>query len=171
MRNQVQPLNKEDILASIKEQIQSFDNKAEILLAVIGILFGLSITALTSLDKIDTDDQNSPWFIVFLLAAGLFAISSIVAVVLALLVIYPRKKKSPDFDVCYYWDISNNHGLFLEKIDNSEETEPSLKRQICSNADVCTEKHRYLVVTIWSLIPFSVFLILELVCFVFLILM
>jgi hypothetical protein len=159
---------KDDILANIRSQIESFDHKAEILLAVIGVLFGLSITAITSLSQLSEGTKKSGYFTYFLVFAALFAVSSVLSIVLTLLVIYPRKKNSQSFDSCYYLDIANNHERFAQSIKDLTYNDASAERQIVANADICAKKHRCFVASIWSLIPFSVFLILELVFFVLL---
>jgi hypothetical protein len=167
---QVETSEKEDLLSSIKEQINSFDNKAEILLAVIGVLFGLSITAITSLDQVSDAAKGSGYFIWFLVFASLFAASSIFSVTLTLLVIYPRKKKKPtEFDSCYYMDIAMNHERFSQAIKDPIDNDSSVERQIIANADVCAKKHKFFAASVWSLVPFAVFLLLELSFFVFLV--
>ena len=50
--------NAKNILQNIYNQINSFDNKASILISVIGILFGLSFSFLNVLDKVITNENN-----------------------------------------------------------------------------------------------------------------
>lgn len=127
-------------IAIIKEQIDKFDNKANILIAIVSIVFAISLSML--------DIFTSLYFISFCLE-----------MIFLIMVIYPRRKKNKDKkSLSYYLDVStmtdDKINACLENIDCSSEID-----QLRINANICTRKHKFLVRAIWTLIPLFTFVL------------
>lgn len=82
--------NDKEILNGILTQINSFDSKAGILISVIGIVFGLSLTLLTNFKEYSACEQK---LIAFAIIYILFVISSLITITFSVLVIFPRGSK------------------------------------------------------------------------------
>lgn len=82
--------NDNEILNGILAQINSFDSKAGILISVIGIVFGLSLTLLSNFKEYK---DCLPKLTAFATVYLLFVISSLIAIVFSVLVILPRESK------------------------------------------------------------------------------
>lgn len=131
-------------LDSVKMQILAFDNKASIIVSILGIVFGLSFTAI---DLIGDSIISKILYLLLLL----FLITGII---LSILVIIPRRKKeqSTFHSHTYYLDL-NKIGDFdnYEKAVNTK-TESEFE-QVLANSRICTYKHILLKASIVSLIP------------------
>ena len=141
---------------TIKEQIDKFDSKANILIAIVGIVFAVSLSMLEvfrQLTKNGLVGAVKIRYILLLVFTILYFISFAVEMAFLLLVIYPRKKKSSDFkSLSYYMDVDNMTDEELCKRINDDNEMPEID-QLKVNAKICTQKHRFLVKSIWTLIP------------------
>lgn len=156
-------------LLTIQEQISKFDNKASILLTVVGIIFALSLGILDVFNQFPQDIMTPKQQIKYCILIGcsiLYFLAFAVEIVFLILVVYPRKKKGGTISINYYLDIASltdNQIINLLQINDDEELTAYVD-QIKVNAEICKLKHRYLTFAIWFLIPlfvsmFTVFLV------------
>lgn len=138
----------------IKEQIDKFDNKANILIAIVSIIFAIS---LSMLDILKNRESITISYILLLIFTSCYFISFGLEMFFLIMVIYPRRKKNKDKkSLSYYLDVSSmtddEIDACLENIDCSSEID-----QLRINANICTRKHKFLVRAIWTLIPLFTF--------------
>ena len=143
-------------LNTIKDQIDKFDNKANILIAIVGIVFAIS---LSMLDVFRGYESITTPYILLLIFASLYFISFGLEMFFLIMVIYPRRKKTKNNkSLSYYIDIATMTDdeilACFEKEDCSSELD-----QLKINANICTRKHKFLVKAIWTLIPLFVFVL------------
>ena len=137
-------------IKTIKYQIDKFDNKASILIAIIGIIFTISLSMLSILREIE---PSTPSYILLIVFTSLYFISFCLEMTGLILVIYPRQKRDKENQsLSYYKDVSSmteNEILnCLKSSDCSSEID-----QLKINAKICAKKHKFLVMAIWTLIP------------------
>lgn len=152
-------------LTQINDNIQSiierFDNKASILTAVVGIVFGLSLNFLDLFNALKIESNNTK-FILLIIFTSFYFVSFILTISFLLAVIYPRRKKTGAKNIIYYGDVANMTDEELEKnineFSNNEENS-FVKNQLKVNSDVCMKKHKFFVKAVWSLIPLFVFMV------------
>ena len=149
--------NDKEILNGVLAQIHSFDSKAGILISVIGIVFGLSLTLLGSFKEFkDCLPKLSAFAIVYLL----FVMSSLSAIVFSVLVILPRGSKEKKNNVNYYMDLCEMDYCDFKNNSKSFYTDESIFfNQIQTNAKICKKKHKFLRLSIMSMIPCGVFVL------------
>lgn len=140
----------------IKEQIDKFDNKANILIAIVSIVFAIS---LSMLDILKNRESITISYILLLIFTSCYFISFGLEMFFLIMVIYPRRKKNKDKkSLSYYLDVSSmtddEIDACLENIDCSSEID-----QLRINANICTRKHKFLVRAIWALIPLFTFML------------
>lgn len=134
----------------IKEQIDKFDNKANILIAIVSIVFAIS---LSMLDILKNRESITISYILLLIFTSCYFISFGLEMFFLIMVIYPRRKKNKDKkSLSYYLDVSS---MTDDEIDACLET--SEIDQLRINANICTRKHKFLVRAIWTLIPLFTF--------------
>ena len=143
-------------ISIIKDQIDKFDNKANILIAIVGIVFAIS---LSMLDVFKGHESITTSYILLLIFTSLYFISFGLEMFFLIMVIYPRRKKNKDKkSSLYYIDVSTMTDdeilACFEKEDCSSELD-----QLKINANICTRKHKFLVKAIWTLIPLFVFVL------------
>lgn len=147
----------EDILRGVTNQIASFDTKAGILISVIGIIFALSLSLVDVAPLLKQNITNYRVFCVFFV---LSLVSSIISIVFSLLVVIPRENKQQKVNVNYYRDLDEMSFDDFKKdklaFMNDEEV---MFNQIKTNANICNRKHRFLKLSIYSLIPLGTFLV------------
>lgn len=140
----------------IKEQIDKFDNKANILITIVGIIFAIS---LSMLDVFRTFESITASYILLLIFTSLYFVFFGLEMFFLIMVIYPRKKKNKDKkSLSYYIDVSK---MTDDEIIDSFDNEDCISEidQLKINANICTRKHKYLVKAIWTLIPLFVFVL------------
>lgn len=140
----------------IKEQIDKFDNKANILIAIVSIVFAVSLSMLDIFREFESITIS---YILLLIFTSLYFISFCLEMIFLIMVIYPRGKKNKDKkSLSYYLDVStmtnDEINAYLENIDRSSEID-----QLRINANICTRKHKFLVRAIWTLIPLFTFVL------------
>ena len=150
-------------LADTKAQIATFDQKAGILIATIGIIFALifDFFGIFNSDAFNKcDDCIKTTYIILFIAYCLFAVFSIACFVL---VIIPRKKpKKIDKEINaqkhinYYMDgaeLSNDE--FSKLLQEYNSNNQVLIQQVINNDKICKRKHLFLTIGIYGLIPFA----------------
>lgn len=155
----MEPRNeKKDILNGVYAQIGSFDNKAGLLISVVGIVFGLSLNFFEVFSRcsflcLENEFLKALCYIAF----GLYCMSFIFAIVSFVLVIIPRSHNGQKNNVNYYKDICN---MTLEDFNNNFndycKNETIINNQIYLNSRICYKKHFFLKMGIYSLIPFGI---------------
>jgi len=151
MANKKPEISKGEILSGIKEQIAAFDNKASILIAVLGIVFAFSFSVL---EIIITGFYG--WWVY--LIYGFYLLSLTVSIILSLLVIIPRERKksaAPNIKSCtYYGDLKGmTENEFVESLTKETHFE-----QIQTNSKIAWRKHKFIRASIFSLIAVCTFL-------------
>jgi len=144
------------LLSNVQTQINNFDNKANILLAIVSITFTLSLLLLESITGLS--DTRRLLCIIFL---SLYLLSSLITLTFLILVIFPRKSKKNKVDVNYYRDVTRLSKQDFVALLNDEKYDyiSSLQNQIYVNSVICDRKHKWLVAAIWSLLPLIALLI------------
>lgn len=150
---------KKEILNGIYSQISSFDNKAGLLVSVLGIVFGLSLDFFEVFSRCSfLRLENSFVKILCYMAFGLYCISFLFSIISFVLVIIPRTHKIiHKNNVNYYKDICNmNPEEFNNNIKDYCENDTIINNQIFVNSRICNKKHLFLKAGIYGLIPFGV---------------
>lgn len=149
--------NDKEILNGILTQINSFYSKAGILISVIGIVFGLSLTLLTNFKEYSACEQK---LIAFAIIYILFVISSLITITFSVLVIFPRGSKEKKNNVNYYMDLCEmEYGDFKSNSTIFYTDESIFFNQIKTNAKICKKKHQFLRYSILSMIPCAIFVL------------
>jgi len=144
---------KHELLCGIKDQITAFDNKANILITVLGIIFALSFSAINLL----VENDYGWWVYLFF---GLYMLCLILSISLSLCVMTPRcRKKSKNGIVSksctYYGDLKD---MSEEEFNNSCAKDTHFE-QIKTTSRIAWRKHRFVRATIFSLIPLGIFFV------------
>ena len=160
--------NNKEILAGVLNQINSFDNKANVLITVIGIIFGLSLTFLERYETLKDLECIRITFKIFYL---LYVISSLASITASIIVILPRtNKKQKKNNVNYYMDLCEmKYDDFKINCNDFFNKNEVFFNQIQTNARICKRKHKWLRISIFCMIPTAIFLIILLiisVCFI-----
>lgn len=157
--------NDKEILNGILAQINSFDSKAGILISVIGIVFGLSLTLLSNFKEYK---DCLPKLTAFATVYLLFVISSLIAIVFSVLVILPRESKEKKNNVNYYMDLCEMDDCSFKSNSKAFHSDESIFfNQIKTNAKICKKKHKFLRCSIMSMIPCGVFVLVLIVMTIF----
>lgn len=151
-----------DINNSFQEQIAKFDNKANCLITIVGIIFALSLGVIETFNQFINIELSTQMLIKLQCLIAFFVLyflSFTVELIFLLLIIYPRKKKTGEQSMNYYLDVASIYTdelkEYLIKNDNNIDADIN---QIKTNAYICKEKHKFLVIAIWSLIPLFAFM-------------
>lgn len=147
---------KQTILDGIYSQISSFDNKANILISVMGIFFAISLNFLSIFQETsfkNSAENEKNWYTVLFF---LFCVFSVFTIFSFIMVIVPRgNRKKARNDPNYYKAVAKMPEEEIEK-RISQESGDYLIHQIRINAKICDKKHRWLMTGIIGLIPFAV---------------
>ena len=147
--------NEKEILEGVQYQISSFDNKASILLSIVGIIFALTLSFL--------DVFHADFFIIkeqafklFYYVLFIFYIAvTITLIFLLIFVIIPRKHKREKEYPNYYMDIKKLEDNELKKsIIQYNSDNSMIIEQIKINAEICAKKHKFLKLGIIFFVPF-----------------
>ena len=149
---------KKEILNGIYSQISSFDNKAGLLISVLGIVFGLSLDFFEIFSKCSfLSCDNVLLKILCYISFGLYCGAFLFSIVCFVCVIIPRSHNGQRNNVNYYKDIcAMSLDVFHSNIKNYCENDNIIENQIFVNAHICNKKHLYLKLGIYGLIPYSV---------------
>ncbi len=147
--------NKKEILNGVQNQIASFDQKASILLSVVGIIFAI---ALSFLDVFHTDhftNQSDCFKIWYYVLFIIFIIVTAFSIFSFAMVILPRKHHVKTKYPNYYKDIVQMTEAELEEaISKYSEKSKLIIEQIKINSGICEKKHKWIFSGILTLIPF-----------------
>ncbi len=153
----------DEAVSAIQEQINKFDNKANSLITIVSIVFALSLGLLETFNQfvgIELTAQMQLKFNWLIALSILYFISFATEMVFLLLVIYPRSKKQGKRTICYYLDAAKlSKEEIVEQITSQNKSNLDIEaEQISVNAKICSSKHKFLVVSIWLMIPLFVFM-------------
>jgi len=141
-------------------QISNCDNKASILLAVIGIIVGLTTSAFSSLsfvkNLINNIIENNTTNIILAVLISTILLSYLICFIIAfieLILVLIARTESKKYKKCenkksliYFGDITNfPYEEFSKKIDNQTDNDinEDLKCQIYINAKICAKKFKF----------------------------
>lgn len=143
------------ILDGIQNQISSFDNKASILLSIVGIIFALTMSFLDVFHTSFYVEQNTVFKGWFSSIFVIYIIITILIIVSFILVIIPRTNKEKTKYPNYYRDIKNmtKEELKQSLIEYSNSNELIIE-QIMINSSICNKKHFWSKIGITLMIPF-----------------
>ena len=149
---------KKEILNGIYVQIGSFDNKAGLLISVLGIVFGLSLDFFEVFSKCSfLYTENMFLKILCYIAFGLYCLSFLFSISSFVLVIIPRSHKGQKTNVNHYKDICNmSQDEFNHNFKNYCENDNIINYQIFANSQICNKKHLFLKMGIYGLLPFGI---------------
>ncbi len=160
--------NTRENISVIKEQINNFDNKASILIAIVSVVFTLSLNILDYVEKVRLAlPNNLVKYIALLASFSLYCVAFSLLIIFLVLVIYPRKNRlSNQKSAHYYMDVSkmSQNEIASTIAENSEKTDIE---QLQITAKICAKKHKFIVCAIWTLIP--LFMLLFAMCFMIII--
>lgn len=151
-------------ISVIKEQIDNFDNKASILIAIASVVFTLSLNILDYVEKFRLAlPNNLAKYIALLACFSLYCVAFSLLIVFSVLVIYPRKNRfGNQKSAHYYMDVSqmsqNEIACTIAQDNSNSDIE-----QLQLTAKICAKKHKFIVCAIWTLIP--LFMLLFAMCF------
>ena len=157
-----------EILDCIQCQISKFDNKANILLIVVGLIFAGSMQVFTVFSDLDRILESEK-FISLCVFGVAYLLNSMLTIGLLVGVVYPRRKKynKKDIDVNYYYDIHRYAQLkgkekLSEKIDDyNHEDKDVMVSQIIINSSIAVKKHQFITASCISMIPqYVIFIVL-----------
>ena len=149
---------KKEILNGIYSQIGSFDNKAGLLISVLGIVFGLSLDFFGVFSKCSFIGSDN-YFLKTLcyIAFVLYCLSFLFSIVSFVLVIIPRSHRGEKNNINYYKDICNmSQDDFDKNFKSHCENDDIIDNQIFANSRICNKKHLFLKLGIYGLIPFAI---------------
>ena len=146
-----------EILNGVQAQISSFDNKASILLSVVGIIFALTLSFLDVFHAdyyIAKSSAYKGWYFTLFI---IYIILTIVLIVSLILVIIPRSHKTKKKYSDYYKDIDDmSIDKLKESIYNSSKNDTDVLEQIKINSNICAKKHYCLKLGAIMYIPFII---------------
>lgn len=144
----------------IKEQIDRFDNKANILIAVVSIVFAISLSMVDVFYRLHTSQtqENNARYICLIVFACLYVVSFACEMSFLVAVIYPRKKTTANKSTLYYYDVCNMSTKTI--VDKLEREDICVEvEQLKNNATICKKKHELIVCASWTLFPLFTFAI------------
>lgn len=152
-----------EAVVAIQEQINKFDNKANSLITIVSIVFALSLGLLETFNQFIGIEFTAKMQLKFnwLIALSIvYFISFATEMNFLLLVIYPRRKKRGKKTICYYLDAAKlSKEEIVEQITSQDNSDIDIEaEQISVNAKICSSKHKFLVVSIWLMLPLFVFM-------------
>ena len=150
---------KQKILDNIYLQISSFDNKANIFITVIGIVFALSLSFLDVFKDCSFVKSNCGVKIYYYICFMLFVLNIIISIFAFVMVIVPRKYKGKEINANYYKHIARMDVEGLKKeINDYIKDEEQIINQIKINGDICNKKHNWVMTGMISLLPCIIWL-------------
>lgn len=151
---------KKEVLDGIQSQISSFDNKASILLTVVGIVFALAISFLEIFNQDFFKELNQiskVWFYIIFIS---FIVITSLLITLLILVIVPRKHKGKNKYPNFYSDIDKmQKDEFIRLIEEYETSDDLIVEQIKINSKICNRKHLFVKISTILFGPFIAILI------------
>ena len=149
--------NNKEILEGVQSQISSFDNKAIILLSVVGIIFALTLSFLDVFHSEFFLCKHAIFRTFYILLFICYILITISLIIFLILVILPRKHNGKEKYPNYYRDINDLSKQDLKvAIKRYSKEEDLILEQIKINAEICMKKHKCLKLSIFFFIPFIV---------------
>lgn len=150
---------KQKILDNIYLQISSFDNKANIFITVIGIVFALSLSFLDVFKDCSFVKSNCGVKIYYYICFMLFVLNIIFSIFAFVMVIVPRKYKGKKVNANYYKHITRmSIGDLKKEINDYIKDDEQIINQIKINGDICNKKHNWVMTGMISLLPCIIWL-------------
>ncbi|MGI6782354.1 MAG: Pycsar system effector family protein [Acholeplasmataceae bacterium] len=153
--NHILEEQKSNTLQILYNQIASFDNKASIIISILGIVFALSFTVIDIINE--KDISIKPYvFSSFIL----FLISIMFSFFFSIMVFAPRKridKENKKKSLTYYEDLKIMTEREYKELFNSHDNVGASFEQIKQNAIICSKKHKNLTISIYLLVPIVFF--------------
>lgn len=151
---------KQKILDNLYAQISSFDNKANIFITVIGIVFALSLSFLDVFRDCSFVKSSCGVKIYYYTCFILFIINIIFSIFSFVMVIVPRKYRGKKVNANYYKHIAGMSIIDLKKeINDYIKDEEQIINQIKINGDICNKKHNWVMAGMISLLPCTIWLL------------
>ena len=151
--------NKE-LLNGVQLQIGSFDNKASLLLSIVGIVFALALTFLDVFHSEFFKLQSNVYILLYKIIFCLFIFFTIATIFCFVMVIIPRVNKTNKLYPNYYRDIAKMDKEELQnKIKEWKSSNDLIIDQISINAKICDKKHKWLKMGVFLLVPFVLIII------------
>ncbi len=151
-----------DNLNITQKQIEKFDGKADSLIAIVSIVFAISLSMINVFIEIASAEmttKNHVKYILLLIFSILYFLSFTLEMIFLISVIFPRKKtKSNIMSLTYYWDVSLMDNKKIQQLANKENEINSVIDQLRINSVICAKKHKKLVKAIWTMIPVFLFM-------------
>lgn len=153
-------IKKLEILQGVQNQISSFDNKASILVSLVGIVFALSLNFLDLFSKFNleklSEAEKGKFICVFIIFIA-YILSFLVVIISLLFVIIPRTHKKEKINVNYYGDIAcMDNKIFQENCEKFYSDNEILFNQIKVNSCICIKKHLFLRNGVFASIVFTI---------------
>lgn len=149
-------------LSIVQRQIEKFDNKANSLIAILSIVFAISLSMINVFIEIASSEMTQKNFIKYILLiifSILYFISFVCEMVFLISVIYPRRKKGSDIkSLTYYWDVASMKDEEIKKLADKKNDCTDTIDQLKINSGICVKKHKNLVKAIWIMVPLFVFM-------------
>ena len=146
---------KAETLKILLNQITSFDNKASIIVTILGIVFALSFTV------IDVIAGKSACQKPYIFASFIsFLVCVLLSFTFAISVFSPRKRKKNIVhkrSLTYYEDLKDMDAREYEDLFNASNDAGASIEQINTNAEICSKKHKHLIRSIRCLIFVALF--------------
>ena len=143
-----------EALEKIQSQIASFDSKANVLISVVGIVFGLALSLLKNVHEqffINQSCEYRTWYIILIAVFVLFCGGAILCFAL---VIRPRKSKSRRGFPDYYETVRQmDKGSFRKLMKKYTEYDDMVNEEIINIARICYSKHWWLCAGMIVMIP------------------
>lgn len=151
---------KQKILDNIYLQISSFDNKANIFITVIGIVFALSLSFLDVFNECNFINASYYVKIYYYICFMSFVVNIILSIFSFVMVIVPRKYYGGNINANYYKHIAKMSVKELKnKINDYIKDEEQIINQIKINGDICNKKHNWVMAGMISLLPCIIWLL------------
>ena len=149
--------NNKEILEGIQSQISFFDNKASILLSVVGIIFALTLSFLDVFHSEFFLGKDATFRNFYILLFICYILITLTLIIFLILVILPRKHNRNGKYPNYYLDIKDLSKQDLkDAIKRYSEEDDMILEQIKINAEICMKKHKCLKLGIIFFIPFII---------------
>ena len=150
---------KQKILDNLYVQISSFDNKANIFITVIGIVFALSLSFLDIFKDCNFIKSSCEVKIYYYICFMLFVVNIIFSIFAFVMVIVPRKYKGKKVNANYYKHIARmNVDDLKNEVNDYIKDEEQIINQIKINGDICNKKHNWTLTGMISLLPCIIWL-------------
>ena len=152
-------------LELVLNQITSFDNKAAIIVSILGIVFALSFTVIEVISNKTADIK--PYIFASFIMFFIIIIASLTFAVLALMP-KNRKGQTEEKSLTYYKDLKDmTNDEYTTLFEKNNDCGISIE-QINQNSRICQHKHFMLKTSIFFLIPMVLFFLITTILIIWL---